>query len=181
MRNYFLRSARLGFDVWTAQDLPLAVELWGDPEVAKLTGGPFTAAQASERLAREIAGHERQGVQYWPVFLLETGEHVGCCGLRLHNPKDGEYEFGYQLRTMFWGQGLGREAARAVIGHAFTTFAVGGLYAGHHPNHNASQRILEGRGFRYTHHEFYAPTQQVEPCYALQKDDFLRTARRSSE
>ena len=88
-RSYFLRSARLGFDVWTAQDLSLALGLWGDPEVTKLTGGPFSAAQVSERLLREITSHERHGIQYWPVFLLRTGEHVGCCGLQPHNPNTG--------------------------------------------------------------------------------------------
>ena len=33
MRDYFLRSARLGFGIWTAEDLPLALGLWDDAEV----------------------------------------------------------------------------------------------------------------------------------------------------
>jgi RimJ/RimL family protein N-acetyltransferase len=75
MRDYFLRSARLGFGTWSAEDLPLALGLWGDPEVTKLTGGPFTPAQVRERLSREIANHERHGIHYWPIFLLQTGHH----------------------------------------------------------------------------------------------------------
>ena len=29
----------------------------------------------------EIETERTHGIQYWPIFLLITGEHVGCCGL----------------------------------------------------------------------------------------------------
>ena len=128
-----------------------------------------------------MANYERYGIQYWPIFLLRTGEHVGCCGLRPHKPNDGIHEFGFQLRKASWGQGLAREAADAVIAHAFTTLGASGLYAGHHPDNEASRRVLAGRGFLYTHDEFYPPTGRVEPCYLLRKEDFLRTLRRTQE
>src|SRR5262245_10956106 len=35
VREFFLRSPRLGFSVWTHADLQLAFELWGDPEVTR--------------------------------------------------------------------------------------------------------------------------------------------------
>jgi len=171
MRDYFLRSARLGFGIWSAEDLPLALGLWGDPDVTKLTGGPFSPVQVRERLSREIANQERHGLQYWPVFLLQTGEHVGCCGLQLYKPKEGVHELGFHLRKTFWAQGLGREAAEAVIARAFTTLGICGLYAGHHPSNVGSRRVLEGLGFRYTHDEFYPPTGQIEPCYLLRRAD----------
>ena len=70
-RAYFLRSERLGFGTWSADDVDLALGLWGDPAVTRLFGGPFTEAQVRERLAREIATQAEHGVQYWPVFLLD--------------------------------------------------------------------------------------------------------------
>ena len=152
--------------------MPLAFELWGDPEVMRLTGGPFTTQQVHERLEREIHGHEEHGVQYWPLFLLETGEHVGCCGLRLHKPAEGIYELGFQLRVAFWGRGFAREAAEAVVAHAFTTLRIPALYAGHHPHNHASRGVLTRLGFRHTHDEFYPPTAQIEPCYLLLRGDF---------
>ena len=110
-------------------------------------------------------------MQYWPVFLLLTGEHVGCCGLQPYKPNAGVCELGFQLRKTFWRHGYAREAAESAITHGFTTLEINGLYAGHHPNNLGSRRLLEALGFRYTHHEFYPPTRQVEPCYLLRRDD----------
>jgi ribosomal-protein-alanine N-acetyltransferase len=179
MRAYFLTSTRLGFSAWTLDDLPLAAGLWGDPDATKLTGGPFTPAQVSERLEREISNLKRHGIQYWPIFLRETGEHVGCCGLQPRDAETGVYELGFQLCRAFWRRGLAREAAEVVIAHAFTALSARALYAGHHPSNFASRRLLESLGFRYTHNEFYRPTGQMEPCYLLDREERGLTKRNS--
>ena len=106
VRAYFLRSRRLGFSIWTHADLPLAFELWGDPEVTALTGGPFTPQQVRRRLEREINNHEEHGIQYWPIFLAETGEHIGCCGLQPHKPAQGIYELEHTAKVKL-GNSLG--------------------------------------------------------------------------
>lgn len=170
-RAYFLRSVRLGFSTWTLEDLPLAIGLWGDTEVTKLTGGPFTRAQVSERLAHELGNFRQFGLQYWPIFLLETGEHVGCCGLQPHDAANGVCELGFQLRRDFLGRGFGREAAHAATAYGFSALGVRVLYAGHHPSNDASRRLLQGLGFRYTHDGFYPPTQKIEPCYLLTREE----------
>jgi [ribosomal protein S5]-alanine N-acetyltransferase len=148
------------------------LELWGDPEVTRLTGGPFTSRQVRGRLEREITHHEKHGVQYWPIFLADTGENIGCCGLQPHKPAEGIYELGFQLRVAFWGRGFAREAAAAVAEHAFSSLGIRALYAGHHPDNHASRAVLTRLGFHYTHDEFYPPTGQIEPCYSLLRSDF---------
>src|SRR3979411_713595 len=154
MRAYFITSVRLGFSTWSHEDLPMAMDLWGDPDVTRFTGGPFTAVQVHERLLREIENLEQHGVQYWPVFSRETGELVGCCGLQPHDDASGIYELGFQLRREHWGRGFAREARQAAISHSFTALGIRALYAGHHPFNDASRRLLQGLGFRYTHDEF---------------------------
>ena len=177
MREYFLRTPRLGFSIWTHADLLLASGLWGDPEVTRLTGGPFAAHQVRERLEREINNHAEHGVQYWPIFQLETGEHVGCCGLQPHKPAEGIFELGFQLRVAFWRRGFASEAAAAVVTRAFTTLGILALYAGHHPDNQASRAVLKHLGFRYTHDEFYPPTGRIEPCYLLRRGEVPRFSR----
>ncbi len=84
---FFLTTARLGFRLWEEDDLPLARALWSDPEVTRFLGGPFTAEWIVSRLLSEIALQREHGIQYWPMFLLEDGAHVGCCGLRLYEAR----------------------------------------------------------------------------------------------
>jgi ribosomal-protein-alanine N-acetyltransferase len=166
-RPYRLRSARLGVGIWTPDDLELAVGLWGDPEVARYMGGPFSRIQVAQRLGREVETFQNHGLQYWPLFRLDTGEHVGCCGVTPHLAEGPVYQFGYHLRRAHWRNGYVREAGALVIEDAFSQLGAAALYAGHHPQNDASRRALIALGFHYTHDEFYAPTGMVEPCYRL--------------
>jgi RimJ/RimL family protein N-acetyltransferase len=170
-QSYFLASARLGFRCWTREDLPLALALWGNPQVTRLLGGPLSPEEVQQRLAREIAQYKASGLQYWPIFLLTTGEHAGCAGLRPYRPSERIHELGFHLLPACWGQGLAEEAARAVIAYAFGTLGAKGLFAGHHPENAASRHVLEKLGFRYTHDEPYPPTGLLHPSYLLEAPD----------
>ena len=167
--SYFLTSARLGFRCWCEDDLPLALALWGDPEVTALIGGPFSEATVRARLATEIAQMQEFGVQYWPIFLLEADQHVGCAGLRPYRVQEKIYELGFHLRRAFWGQGLANEAARAVIDYGFGAIAAKALFAGHHPANEASRHLLLKLGFIHTHDELYPPTGLMHPSYLLRR------------
>lgn len=170
--EFFLRSARLGFRWWASDDTALARALWTDPAVTRWIGGPWTAEQADMRLAREIAIGRSEGVEYWPIFLLETGDHVGCCGLRPYQPANGVLEVGVHLRPEHWGRGYAIEAARVVMHHAFRTLNARALFAGHHPSNAPSRRIMDTLGFRYTHDEHYAATGRDHPSYRLTVEEY---------
>lgn len=177
MASYFLTTQRLGFRTWSEADLDLALGLWGDPRVTELIDarGRLSPDQVRERLEREIASQRAYGVQYWPVFLLDTGEGAGCCGLRPVPERPHVLELGFHIRSALWGQGYATEAARAVVRYAFDVLGVAGLFAGHHPRNRVSRHLLEVLGFQYTHDEFYAPTGLHHPSY------FLTAASRHSE
>ncbi len=166
-RHYFLTTDRLGFSHWNEDDLTLAMTLWGDPRVSAWIGGPFAEEEVRARLAREIELHRAHKVQYWPVFLLHDGELAGCAGLRPYREDKQILELGFHFRPQYWGQGLAYEAAQAVIAFAFETLAIKALFAGHHPENAASERLLGKLGFRFTHQEFYPPTGLLEPAYLL--------------
>ena len=106
-QRYFMRTERLGFRCWAAKDLPLAVAIWGQPEVTRLIAdlGNPSAEQARQRLAREMANQDAFRVQYWPLFLLDGGKHLGCCGLRPYRPDDGVFEVGAHLLPAQWNRG----------------------------------------------------------------------------
>ncbi len=172
--NYFLKTRRLGFRTWRGDDFALARGLWGDPKVMELldSRGHLTDGQVRRKLGLELESQARFGVQYWPFFLLATGEHVGCCGLRNHDASKGIYELGFHLLPAHWGKGYATEASRAVTRYAFDELGVQALYAGHHPKNVASRRVLLRLGFRYIGDQRYAPTGLMHPSYLLSRKDY---------
>ena len=180
MKQYFMTTERLGFSVWEKDDLPLAQKLWGDPKVTALicASGVFSADDIKNRLEAEIANNEKYGIQYWPVFELETGELAGCCGLR---PKsDGVFEIGFHLRPDFWGKEIAVEAAGAVLDRAFGKLGAASVFAGHNPKNVRSARVMKKLGFRYIGDEFYAPTGLYHPSYMITQEERQSSLRKTS-
>jgi RimJ/RimL family protein N-acetyltransferase len=173
-RAHFLRTPRLGFGQWSDDDLPLALALWGDPAVTGYTaiGGVMSEEQSRERLEREIGTQREVGVQYWPVFRLEDGAFIGCCGLK-PRPEKGVFEIGFQICSRFWGLGYATEAARAAAAYAFERLGGTALFAGHHPENAASRRVLAKLGFRYTHVEHFEGTGLSHVSYRLEPGELL--------
>jgi ribosomal-protein-alanine N-acetyltransferase len=166
--EYFLASERLGFRAWRKEDLPLAMELWTDVRVMELLGGPYTPDRICGRLEREMATQLEFEMQYWPIFLLADGRHVGVCGLRPWRIDEKIPELGYHLRPEFWRQGLAVEAARSAIEYGFGRLGAKAIFAGHHPEHVASRKVLLKLGFRYTGDEMFPETGILEPTYRLE-------------
>lgn len=173
MAGFFHQSSRLGFRVWHKSDLSLARALWGDPAVARFIAvGGLSEAQIEARLEREIKTQRRDGIQYWPIFLLATGEHIGCCGLRPHGDDPGTPEFGVHISSRHWRRGYAFEAASCVVDHAFKIVGAKALFAGHNPSNTASRGLLARLGFVYTHDEFYKPTGLHHPSYMLTRSQW---------
>jgi ribosomal-protein-alanine N-acetyltransferase len=168
-RSFFLKSPRLGFRWWTGGDLALASELWGDPEVTKYFGGPFTGKEIERRLGVEMDRARAHNFQYWPMHLLAGGDFVGCCGLRPYKPDEGIPELGFHLRPKFWGRGLAREAAIAVIAYAFRVAGAQAVSAGHHPENLNSKKVLARLGFQYSHDELFPALGINIPYYLLRR------------
>lgn len=144
---------------------------------SRSASGALDRDAVQERLRCEIELQERSGVQYWPMLLAETGELVGCAGLRPREVEERVYELGFHLCASAWGQGLATEAAMAVVVFAFGDLGASALFAGHNPQNAASARVLGKLGFRHTHDEHYAPTGLLHPSYLLTREDWGRQPR----
>ncbi|NCF64875.1 MAG: GNAT family N-acetyltransferase [Chloroflexi bacterium] len=175
--TYFLRTKRLGFRHWREEDFELALGLWGDFSVTRLIDarGQLSRDQVRQKLQQEIAAEVNYGIQYWPIFLLSSDEHIGCCGLRPYDLSQKIYEIGFHIRSKQWGLGYASEAARGVIEFAFEDLDVKALFAGHNPQNTTSRNLLEKLGFRYTHDEYYEPTGLNHPSYLFTKEDHTQS------
>jgi [ribosomal protein S5]-alanine N-acetyltransferase len=171
MRDYFMRTERLGFSVWTEDDLDLALLLWGNHAVTRfiVSGGKMDRNDIRSRLEKEIECQSRHGFQYWPIFLHETDEFVGCCGLRPYGDEPKVLEMGVHLLEGHWKKGIATEACIAVIGRAFDDLGVDWLFAGHSPENIGSAKLLAKLGFRFLKCEYYPPTGSMHPSYRLDR------------
>lgn len=169
MREFFMKTDRIGFSRWNCDDIEIANLLWGNQQVTQFicATGVFSPEDISARLKKEIENDRQFGIQYWPIFELATGELIGCCGLRPYN--DDIYEIGFHLRPQFWRKGFSVEAATAAINYAFNELHADGLFAGHNPKNVASSKVLAKLNFRYVRDEFYAPTGLYHPSYELRR------------
>ncbi len=172
--NYFLKSERLGFGIWQKNDLNLALEIWGNNEISKFVGGPFSNEQVRTRLMKEISNYIENKIQYWPLFLLKNREHIGCCGLKPYDTEKNILETGFYLKTQYQGAGYAKEAAQTVIKYAFEELKVTALFAGHHPKNKASENLLIRLGFQRTGTEYYEPTCLEHPAYLLTRENYLK-------
>lgn len=170
-------TARLEFGRWTLADVGLATSLWGDARVMRYIGGPYSHEEVVARLEREVANDAALGMQYWPLFARDGREFAGCCGLK---PGDGGViEIGFQFLPRFWGAGYASEAARAVIDYAFGNLGLTALYAGHHPENDASGRLLAKLGFTCIGTHYFARTGLDHPWYVLHSKPLLYVHHRS--
>ncbi len=124
-------------------------------------GGPYSPAEVVERLAREVANDALYGIQYWPVFV--DGEFAGCCGMKPYDAEQRQFEIGFHFLPAFWGAGYASEAARAVIAYATETLGLRELYAGHHPENDASRTLLTRLGFVQIGEHYFARTALQHP------------------
>jgi ribosomal-protein-alanine N-acetyltransferase len=103
-------------------DLDALAAIYRDPDVRRyFPEGTLTYEQTKEELEWIIdVYYGEYGFGLWATIQKETGEFVGRCGL-LPWTIDGrsEVEVAYLLAKSHWGQGLGTEAARAVLAYGF--------------------------------------------------------------
>ena len=127
----------------------------------------MTAADIQTKLNAVLESQLDFGIQYWPMFLKQSDQHIGCCRVRPKNADDGILEFGIHLRPEHWGNGLAVEAGVAMARHVFARKFMFELFAGHHPWNRASRHLLRKLGFTYIGDKFYPLTGLQHPSYRL--------------
>jgi RimJ/RimL family protein N-acetyltransferase len=120
-----LITARLRLRGWRADDAEAALEIYGDPEIARRLSpalGQVTDVDAMRLVIEQwIAEHERLAPPsgHWAVERRADGLLVGGAILLPLPPGDEDLEFGWQIARRHWGHGYASEAGRALARWAF--------------------------------------------------------------
>ena len=169
------------------------VEAWAalltDPDFRRYIPVRRSLDSAEERATRALAilaerwtTEPLRGVG-WVISRRSEGQMIGTGGLE-EGAEPGDGEIDYFLGKPFWGQGYGREAARAMARFALDHLEWRRLVAYVVPGNDASIRIAEGLGMTYQgdvdYLQFFPDPAAVELAdpmtrfYAVNREDFVR-------
>lgn len=144
-----LETPRLMMRRLEPYDLDSLAVLYADPEIRRyFPEGTLTRGETAEELDWFRNGHPDDArLGLWATIDKATGEFIGRCGLLPWDIEGRhEIEIAYLIARSHWGQGLGAEAARALVAHGFETLGLDRLIALVHPKNIASARTAERAG-----------------------------------
>lgn len=157
-----LETPRLILRHQVPSDLDDLWALYCDPEITKyIPDAPRTREEARDELEWHMNGHPRNPqLGLWATIHKQTGKFIGRCGL-LPWEIDGqsEVEVAYTLSRAYQGQGLGTEAAQAILNYGFGTLKLSRLICLIDPENIPSQKVAEniGMGFEKEARDEYGP------------------------
>ena len=123
--------------------------LYRDPEIRRyFPGGTLTFEETKEELECFLDGHpDLPELGLWATVRKETGEFIGRCGLLPWTIAEREeVEVAYLLAKEYWGQGLGTEAAQAIVVYAFKQLRLSRLICMVNPENRASVKVASKIG-----------------------------------
>lgn len=132
-------------DAADAQDLHL---VFGDPETMRFMDFPPTRTLAES--ARYLAPHLFVLPDWHATWALEysaTGAVIGFVNYHHRENWNQRLEIGFCLSRDFWGRGLMREAATALLSHCFVDLGMERIEATTNPQNAAAIKLLEKLGF----------------------------------
>lgn len=147
-----LETNRLLLRRLVAEDLDDLFALYSDPEIRRyFPEGTLTYEETREELEWFLNGHPRHPeLGLWATILKETNQFIGRCGL-LPWDIDGqpEVEVAYLLDKKVWRQGLGSEAAQAILNYGFEQLHLSRLICLIDRDNQASIKVAEKIGMTF--------------------------------
>ena len=116
--------------------------------------GPNTPQETQAALDRfsEARLHASLGDVNLAVHHIADGEVIGSIRLSLNNSATQTGDFGYCLASPYWRQGLGIEAARAILGAGFNELGLRRIWAECDVRNLGSWRLMQTLGMRREAH-----------------------------
>ena len=147
-----LETKRLLLRHQVIEDLDDLWVLYCDPEITKyIPDAPRSREEAKEELEWHMHGHPKYpDLGLWATIYKETGKFIGRCGL-LPWEIDGqkEVEVAYTIARQYQGQGLGSEAAQAILEYGFEKLNLSRLICLIDPENIPSQKVAKKIGMAF--------------------------------
>ena len=144
-----LETERLILRHQVTEDLDDLWALYCNPRVTQyIPDAPCSREEAREELEWHMYGHPyRPELGLWATVHKVTGKFIGRCGLLPWKIDDqDEVEVAYTIAEEYWGQGLGTEAAQAILNYGFDRLNLSRLICLIDSENTTSKRVAEKIG-----------------------------------
>ena len=147
-----LKTKRLVLRHQVLEDLDDLWDLYCNPNITKyIPDAPRSRAEAQEELEWHRHGHPKHPeLGLWATIHKESGKFIGRCGLLPWTIADQyDVEVAYTIAEEYWGQGLGSEAAQAILNYGFEKLNLARLICIIDPDNVASQSVAKKIGMTF--------------------------------
>jgi RimJ/RimL family protein N-acetyltransferase len=142
-----IHTKRLTLRDYIETDLEDIHEYGSDPEVVRyMPFGPNTREDSQNFLNGVIAKQNEEPRTDYALAVVLRSEDKLIGGCRVSKVSETEAHLGYILNRCYWGNGYATEAAKAMVGFAFSELGAHRVYADCHPENAASIKVLEKVG-----------------------------------
>ena len=145
------KTSRLTISKISTGDLDKLAPILSDESTMKYSG---TGVQSKDQMLSYIQNcaiqYRENGFGHWAIFLTETNELVGLCGLNKHQVDEEEcFHINYRLGSRYQGNGIATEAANGLIHYCTTSLSINNLSAIIEPSNTSSIKVIERLGFKF--------------------------------
>lgn len=145
-----LQTPRLRLRPPRESDIDRLYALFSDPTVTAVwSHEAWTDRQQAVDLYQRIVQHAAAGSLFqWAITEADADQLIGTATLSAINRTHRSAMIGYALLPTMQGRGYGREAAGALIRHAFTDLNLHRIGADLEPDNAGSRAVLDAHGFQ---------------------------------
>lgn len=147
LMSIILETNRLRLREMVLSDMEGLRGILQDERVMYAYEGAFNEEMTKEWMQKLLRQYEEFGFGLWGMFLKDTGEMIGQCGITMQDYKEVQVpEIGYLLAYKYWHKGYATEAAAACREYGFNTLGFNALYSIIRDTNTASQRVALRNG-----------------------------------
>lgn len=173
MPNILIETDRLQLREMSLSDMEALSLILQDENVMYAYNGAFNDEE-SAWMQKQLQRYREHGFGLWGVFLKDSGEMIGQCGITMQEYKGGQVpEIGYLLAHKYWHKGYATEAATACREYGFNVLHFDALYSIIRDTNIASQNVALRNGMTLTDTivKHYRGVDIPHTIFCVRKDD----------
>lgn len=174
MQHMILQTDRLQLREMTFSDIGALSLILQDENVMYAYNGAFNDEETLAWMQKQLQRYREHGFGLWGVFLKDTGEMIGQCGITMQEYKRVQVpEVGYLLARRYWHMGYATEAATACREYGFNTLHFEALYSIIRDTNIASQHVALRNGMTFIDMivKHYRGVDMPHMVFRVRKDD----------